>query len=346
MKKKSTCLPITAILLIFLLSVLFFSSNIYAKKQTVQRERIVSIKQIKHLQTSQTISFPANVIALHSVNIRSQISGIISEIHINELGHIDAGQTLMSLNCDDFLLQQKIQQNNILLLQEKVSLGKKQLKRIKELHQKKSISQEIIDTSLSEIKQLKLQLRIANNQLELKNRDVERCNIYAPFAGIISQKLVSTGAYITPNQVLFELIGNNKPEIQAFIPVNTNVPNKAKFIVKEKSNDIHLDRKSLIVDRNNQTLDYRFTNDDNLPAIGTHGRIQWQSEQQWLSPDYLVKRNNQLGIFIAHKQQAKFVAIESAISGQAFPINLPENTQVIIFGQHQLKDGDVIIIKQ
>ena len=75
---------------------------------------------------------------------------------------------------------------------------------------------------------------------------------------------------------------------------------------------------------------------------GTAGRVVWQSAQAHLPPDLVLRRGDELGVFIANGNKAMFVPLPLAQEGRPAPATLPLSSTIIIGGRYQLQDGDAI----
>ena len=81
--------------------------------------------------------------------------------------------------------------------------------------------------------------------------------------------------------------------------------------------------------------------------VGQTGQLVWYLPGQLLSADLVVKREGQLGVFVAKGQQAKFIPLPTAQEGRPVPINETQNWPgpVIIGGRERLQDGQAITVK-
>ena len=77
---------------------------------------------------------------------------------------------------------------------------------------------------------------------------------------------------------------------------------------------------------------------------GTAGRVLWPGTGSLLPPDYLVRRDGELGIFIVEDDRARFIALPEAEDGRPVAVELPAQTQLIAAGRQRLTDGDEVLI--
>jgi hypothetical protein len=99
-----------------------------------------------------------------------------------------------------------------------------------------------------------------------------------------------------------------------------------------------------LMDSRLRSFEVRLTFLDEKPAPGTTGRLQWKQPWSHISSEYLVRRGEQLGLFILTNDVAKFHAIAGARPGRPGLVDLPANTQIILDGRHALDDGDPVTV--
>ncbi|MDQ7072955.1 MAG: hypothetical protein Q9N32_05020 [Gammaproteobacteria bacterium] len=66
---------------------------------------------------------------------------------------------------------------------------------------------------------------------------------------------------------------------------------------------------------------------DKVADTGSAGRLRWTSNHSHIPADYLVKRNDKLGIFIHRDGIAYFHELDAAGNGLPAPIDLPDDTE-------------------
>ncbi len=138
------------------------------------------------------------------VEIRSEISGRLTKLNINEGSYVQQGQLIAKIRDDDFVAQLK-----------KIEIEEKLAAQI-EARQKKlleinAISKEEYEISLNRVSTL-------NADKELIKVQLEKTEIKAPFAGRIGFKNISNGAYVTPTTIIANLVQTNPIKIDFTIP--------------------------------------------------------------------------------------------------------------------------------
>jgi membrane fusion protein (multidrug efflux system) len=160
---------------------------------------LVGIDQSDKIVFSSGTSIPNE-----EVEIRSEISGRITKLTINEGSFVQKGQLIAKIRDNDFVAQLK-----------KIEVEEKLAAQI-EARQKKlleinAISKEEYEISLNRVSTLDADKELVKVQLE-------KTEIRAPFSGRIGFKNISEGAYVTPTTVIANLVQTNPIKIDFAIP--------------------------------------------------------------------------------------------------------------------------------
>ncbi|SMC80777.1 efflux RND transporter periplasmic adaptor subunit [Pedobacter nyackensis] len=142
--------------------------------------------------------------ANESVELRSEVSGLVTSINFKEGASVSKGSLLVKINDRD--IQAQLQEA---LTKQRLSATNEN--RSKQLLEKGAISQEEYDTSLADLQSLKAQTQLIRAQLA-------KTAIYAPFSGKIGLRSISVGGYITPTTLIANLSSINPLKISFSVP--------------------------------------------------------------------------------------------------------------------------------
>ncbi|MDT3738243.1 MAG: efflux RND transporter periplasmic adaptor subunit [Candidatus Kapabacteria bacterium] len=131
------------------------------------------------------------ILSDEEIELKTEVSGKITKLNINEGGYVKKGSLLVKLNDNDLQAQLKKATERLKLLELTES-------RQKLLFEKQGISKQDYDISLSELSTQKAEIEYVKSM-------IDRTEIKAPFDGIIGLRYVSVGAYITPNNTIASL---------------------------------------------------------------------------------------------------------------------------------------------
>lgn len=143
-------------------------------------------------------------IANAEVELRSETSGLVTDLRFREGTSVSKGQILVKINDADLRAQRR--QNELQL-----SLAKDSERRQKQLFERGAISQEDYDLALNRLNVIEAQLALIDAQLA-------RTVIRAPFRGTIGLRYIDIGDYITPSTRISILQNIDSVKIDFSIP--------------------------------------------------------------------------------------------------------------------------------
>ena len=88
----------------------------------------------------------------------------------------------------------------------------------------------------------------------------------------------------------------------------------------------------------------RLVFDDQSALPGAAGKLVWKDPRPHIPGTLLLRREDELGVFIVNDGHAKFIPVPSAQAGRASPADLPKTANIVTEGRYALKDGDVVVI--
>jgi membrane fusion protein (multidrug efflux system) len=153
---------------------------------------------------SNSLAIAGTIEANEQVDIRSEVSGLVTEILFNEGSSVSKGKVLIKIN--DLELQAQLSQALT-----KQKLAQETEYRAGKLLEKEAISKEEYDVALSELRSLQSQTQLIRAQLA-------KTLIRAPFSGKIGLRTISAGEYITPSSNIARLVSTNPVKILFSIP--------------------------------------------------------------------------------------------------------------------------------
>ena len=153
---------------------------------------------------SNSLAIAGTIEANEQVDIRCEVSGLVTDIQFNEGTNVSKGKVLVKIN--DLELQAQLSQA---LTRQKLAMETEY--RAGKLLEKEAISKEEYDVALSELRSLQSQTQLIRAQLA-------KTLIRAPFSGKIGLRTISAGEYITPSSSIARLVSTNPVKILFSIP--------------------------------------------------------------------------------------------------------------------------------
>jgi len=167
-------------------------------------------------EITQVITATGQLDAVLSVDVGSQISGQIKELHADFNTPVKKGQVLVEI--DPATYQQRLRQAEASLASAQATFDLAQLKakRTVELLDKNLVTQQENDEAQALLQQTKANLLTAQASVENARVDLSRCTIYSPIDGTVISKLTEVGKTVAASQnvpILFT-IANDLAKMQ------------------------------------------------------------------------------------------------------------------------------------
>ncbi|MGD8475684.1 MAG: efflux RND transporter periplasmic adaptor subunit [Burkholderiales bacterium] len=290
----------------------------------------------------------ATVISLNDSRIAAEVSARIVEIPVEVGQVVPKGATLVRLDSRDFALAAERAAAALESARSANLLAEQKLERARKLVAEGFISPEALDQRKSDARTAAAQLKAAEAELATARRNVSKCLVRAPFKAIIKQRIGQVGEIASPGMALVHVLDASRIEVSARVqPEFVAELQESKSVAFESRSQIFPLKLRRIVPainerERNQEARFRFAGKDAMP--GTAGRVIWQSTQAHLPPDLVLRRDGQLGVFVASDGRAKFVVLPLAQEGRPAPAALAPGDAVITDGRYQLQNGDNISI--
>ena len=171
---------------------------------------------VKTSSLSQDIEIPGNVIANEATEIRPEISGRLTYLNTAEGKIVNQG-TLIAKIYDGDLRAQLNKLNVQLQVQEQTA------KRYEELLKINGVSQQEYDLIV-------LQSNNIRADIDIVRSNIMRTEIKAPFSGTLGLKMVSPGAYVSPQSVITTIRHKSMLKLDFTLPEKCT--SKLKAIIK------------------------------------------------------------------------------------------------------------------
>ncbi|MDB5012039.1 MAG: cation transporter [Daejeonella sp.] len=173
---------------------------------------------VKTENFANSLSLTGSIEANEQVDIRSEVSGLVTAINFNEGSNVSKGQVLVKIN--DKELQAQLAQALT-----KQKLASETEFRANSLLKKEAISREEYDVALADLRSLQSQTQLIRAQLS-------KTQIRAPFNGKIGLRSISMGEYVTPTSTIAKLVSINPVKILFSIPEKYSTQIKANTTFK------------------------------------------------------------------------------------------------------------------
>lgn len=310
------------------------------------RAEVVNVRSVALHSVLQNpvYSAPATVVARNSPQIAAEIAARVVAIPVQVGDRVKVGEKIAELDCSRFESALKSAEAALESSLARQRFADRQLQRARNLKAKKSISDETLDQRRTDLRTTQADLETSTESVRQAQLDKDHCEVRSPIEAVVRDRLISVGSYATPGAPMIELVEVTRQEVSAALRHDQLESfNAAADQLRFESNGIlfPLTLRSVVAasDSLSRTREarLRFTRERAIP--GTAGRVVWQSVDPAIPADYLVRREGQLGVFVAEGDTARFVPIPDAQEGRPAIAALPGETQLITEGRQRLQDG-------
>ncbi len=207
------------------------STNQYGTSQAVP----VDVYKVKEQPVVYDESYPATVVALKQVELRSQVTGYITGIYFKEGDPVKKGQKLYEIDRTTYLANYNQAKNNLEIARANLEKAQRDADRYTSLHKQQAIAEQTYDDAITALRNAKLQVLSAHAALQKATSDLDYSVINAPFDGTIGISQVRIGTLVTPGQTLLNTISSDDPMGVDF-EVNSEEVGKFQKLANEKTN--------------------------------------------------------------------------------------------------------------
>ncbi len=297
----------TRYFLIFIACLGLFSCNRKKEKARNNLPVIVDVIVAKKAHFPSSIEVNGESLSQEMIELHPEVSGRLTFLNIPDGALIRKGTILAKINDADLqaqLEQQKVQSD----------LAIKTEQRLGELLKVNGINQADYDAALS-------QVNLTNANIKVLDAQIDKTVIRAPFNGKLGLRLVSPGAYVTPQTLLGTLQQTDSIKIDFTVPefyaslvhVGNTVDIQTNDSDKKETAVISAIEPQINVETRNIKVRARIKNSDFNP--GTFVKVLLHKDEEGIVvpanaiiPD---ARSNQ--VVVIKNRKAKFVNVETGI---------------------------------
>ncbi|MEC5142611.1 efflux RND transporter periplasmic adaptor subunit [Chitinophaga sp. 212800010-3] len=181
--------------------------------------------------------YPATVVALNQVELRSQVSGFITGIFFKEGEVVQKGKPLYEIDRRKYEAAYLQAQANVASAKASYERAKKDDDRYQRLAEQDAVARQILDNAKATLETSRGQLAAAEASLASVRTDLDYSLIKAPFTGRIGISQVKLGAQVSPGTTLLNTISSEDPIGVDFVINENEISRYADMQGKTNGND-------------------------------------------------------------------------------------------------------------
>jgi RND family efflux transporter MFP subunit len=291
----------------------------------------------------------AQVVSLNVAKLSAELSARIASLPVEPGQRIAKGAIVAQLDCADTRIAAQRAQAALESSQARMKLAQLQLQRSSELAARNFISGDALDAKRTEVAVMAAEVRLGAATHAAAQRDIGKCTLRSPFPAIVEGRLGQVGELASPGTPIVQLWDTSSLQLSAQLQADDadrmGQVNPV-FVTQGREYSVKLLRVSPAMNLAARTREARFGFPQATPAPGSSGVLRWRDPRAFVPADYLVRRNNQLGVFVVSQGVARFVLLPDAQEGRpASAAPLPADAVLATDGRFALRDGVAVELR-
>ena len=312
----------------------------------VPEARPVIAQPLSALMVLPERSASATCLSLNDSRISTEVAGTVSEIPIKVGDTVKRGDVIARLDNKDYRLDVAREQAALQSVVASLSLAEYELERAVSLREKQAVSEEHLRQRQADVDRLRAEHEAREAVLARAKRDLKRAEVHAPFKGVVLERLGRVGELAGPGTPLIRLLDLEQVEVSAPIRPG-DAPSLASaqsidFVADGRRYPLHLRVITPAVNGRERTREARFVFATEMALPGTPGRVVWREATPHLPAHLIVRRGDQLGVFLFDQGHARFLPLKGAQEGRPAPVQLAADALIVTEGRFTLQDGDPV----
>ena len=242
-------------IILFIFIFIFINYSIEVLQANTEKPAKVSVKTVKKEYISETYIVTSRIAPFKSDTISVKSPGPIEWVGVEVGDFVKKGNVLLKIENDELEADKNNKEGELSESLAKLELEEKKLERLKSLINSPSFKRAEYEDQINIVKAAEGNLIKITSQYNKAKIIYDDAILKAPYSGVISKRLVTKGNYVNTGTPVFEIVNNERFEIEANIPSD-----KIPLLNKKKEAEIILsDGKVLkssfrsIVPKENQT---------------------------------------------------------------------------------------------
>jgi membrane fusion protein (multidrug efflux system) len=156
-------------------------------------------------------TYPATLVALNEIQLRSEVNGYITGIFFKEGSHISKGEKLYEIDRRKYEAALNAARANVEIAKSNLEKAQRDADRYKRLDEQNAIAKQVLDDGMTTLGNAQTQVKLAQANLLNAQTDYNYSLITAPFSGLIGFSFVKPGAFVSAGQTLLTSISSDDP---------------------------------------------------------------------------------------------------------------------------------------
>ena len=173
------------------------------------------IVTVQSVRFSNDIHVTGTIVPVRQTILNARVAGEIKAIGVREGQSVRAGQVLLTQDDRDLTARFQQAEASLFTARAEAALTQQNLERIKPLQQKEYASATELANAEKQVDIRNAQVKSAEVSLSQARQQLADMVVRAPFAGVISERLVDTGQSVAPNTPVLKIVDLSQVELVA-----------------------------------------------------------------------------------------------------------------------------------
>lgn len=276
----------------------------------------------------------AQVVSRSNSDLAVEIDGRVKTIAVLNGQSVKMGDLLFNMDCRQFELAVKRADLAIRLAQVTATQAKVVMDRSTDGLRGKSISKAQNDADRLAYDTAVLDLEDKKLSRDAAQLLVDRCNVTAPFTGVITRIATGPGSYLTAGSLVLSMTETENLEVTALLtPEEIDVLGNSETLIFVSGDEVFPVTLRTVEPTfdpisGTQLVHLRLPKTADLP-VGMNGFLRWDGGRFSLPPEYLVRKGPEVGLLIEKGGGTEFLPVPGAVENLPVIVRLPADTKVV-----------------
>jgi RND family efflux transporter MFP subunit len=313
----------------------------------------VTATAVKTTRIAPQVTYPGSVVSQNDSKLAADVEGRVT--WVAEVGAIvKAGDVVARLDNNMAAMQSEADKANVARLSAVLKYDRAHAERMRELRERKVMSQAAADQANSTRDSNEAALKQAQAALKRSQYQLDHAEIRAPFGGRVVARLINTGEYASAGKEVVRLVDLSAIEISTQVPIAAMryVREGMKVTADVQGKPVETTVRVIVPvgDAQSRTVEVRLSLGADAALVGDATKVMIPSAEPRMvlavPRDALVLREDNTYIFkLGRENKAERIAVEvGAKDGELVEITgmLREGERVIIRGAERLESGQKV----
>ncbi len=178
---------------------------------------VVTVAKVEQRQFAPLLWVAGTVIPRLDARVSAEVAGRL--VQVAEVGaQVRRGELLARLDDRDYRLQRQEALAVVSRLQAQLRFSRQEVSRLEKLARQNNAARNRLDEVLSRRDQIAGELKAARVRLQLRQLQLEKTSIPAPFDGVVTERARSAGEWVSAGDPVVRLVDPERLEVTASVP--------------------------------------------------------------------------------------------------------------------------------